>query len=98
MSIVVRYIPEFIDDFNKFSEHDKTLIRTAINKLREKPFSKNEGGYGNIVSIGLSGDLMSVKIIFTDIRIVYKLIKSKDSNSVLLIFASVLNDVTRSVL
>ena len=98
MNLMVRYIPEFVDDFNKFSEHDKTLIRTAINKLREKPFSKNEGGYGSIVSSCHDGELMSVKIIFTDIRIVYKLIRSKDSDSTLLIFASVLNDITRSVL
>ncbi len=98
MNIMVRYLPEFIDDFNKFSDHDKAVLRTAFNKLRENPFPKSEGGYGSIVYSGVDGDLLSVKIIFTDIRIVYKLIKSKDSDSFLMIFAAVLNDVTRSVL
>lgn len=93
MNLLVRYLPEFIDDFNRFSEHDKAVIRTAIDKLCKNPYSKKDGGYGNPVIGNADNGIMSVKIIFTDIRIVYKLMQSKGSQ--LLIFAEVSNDNSR---
>ena len=95
MNVLVRYLPEFVDDFNRFSEHDKTVIRTAIEKLCANPYSKKDGGYGNLISGDGESGIMSVKIIFTDIRIVYKLMKSKDN--MLLIFAQVSNDNSRRI-
>ena len=94
MSITVRYLPRFIDDFNTFSDHDKVIIRTALQKLSENPFSKKDGGYGNIALTDSDGVIMTAKIIFTDIRIVYKMMKSKD-NALLIIYTAVLSDTQR---
>ncbi len=91
MNIIVRYMPQFVDDFNSFSEHDKIIVRTALQKLSENPFPKKEGGYGNPALDQPDGMILTAKIIFTDIRIVYKLMKSKD-NSMLIIYTAVIND------
>lgn len=93
MNIIVRYMPQFIDDFNSFSEHDRIIIRSALQKLSENPFSKKDGGYGNITLKEADGRILTAKIIFTDIRIVYKMMKSKDNN-MLIIYTAVTNDTT----
>lgn len=95
-SIIIRYMPEFVDDFNKYTDHDKKIIRAAIEKLSSNPVSVREGGYGNVVSKNETGSVMCVKIIFTGIRIIYKLMNSADS--MLLIFVSVSNDNIQSAL
>lgn len=93
---LIRYLPEFADDFNRYSDHDKNIIRTAVEKLSANPLSVKDGGYGNVVSVNETGSVMCVKIIFTGIRIIYKLMKSADNN--LLIFVSVSNDNIQSTL
>ena len=91
MNTILRYMPQFVDDFNSFSEHDRIIIRTALQKLSENPFSKKDGGYGNIALKEADGRILTAKIIFTDIRIVYKIMKSKD-NTTLIIYTAVTND------
>ena len=91
MNIIIRYMPQFVDDFNTFSEHDKTVIRTALQKLGKNPFPKKDGGYVHPVIKANDGTILTAKIIFTDIRIVYKLMKSKE-NSTLVIYIAVKND------
>ena len=94
MTIKVRYLREFASDMESFSEHDRALIRAAIIKLRENPFTRSEGGYGKAAAASGSESLLSVKIAAADIRIVYKLIRSRDGESALVIFASAVNDAS----
>ena len=92
MTIKVRYLREFASDMDSFSEHDRALIRAAIIKIRENPFKRSEGGVGKAAAESGNESLLSVKIAAADIRLVYKLIKSKDGESTLIIFASAVND------
>lgn len=94
MNIKVRYLKEFVDDFNSFSEHEKSLIRAAVIKIRENPLKRSEGGVGKPAAESGSESLLSVKIAASSVRIVYKLIKSRDGESALIIFASAVNDNT----
>lgn len=94
MNIKVRYVKEFVDDMASFSEHEKALIRAAIIKIRENPLKVSEGGVGKVASEHENESILSVKISSTPIRIVYKLIKSKDGENALIIFASAVGDST----
>ena len=57
-------------------------------------FKRSEGGYGKAAAESGSESLLSVKIAAADIRIVYKLIRSRDGESALVIFASAVNDAS----
>lgn len=94
MNIKVRYVKEFVDDMAAFTEHEKSLIRAAIIRIRENPLKLSEGGVGKVAVEKGSESILSVKIAAASIRIVYKLIKSKDGESALVIFASAVNDTT----
>ena len=94
MKVMVRYLKEFAADMSTCSEHDKSLIRAAIIKIKENPFKKSEGGVGKAAAESGNESILSVKIAAADIRVVYKLIKSKDGESALVIFASAVNDAT----
>lgn len=98
MNVKVRYLKEFAADVNAYPEHDKSCIRAAIIKIRENPLKRSEGGVGKAACEHGNESLLSVKIAATDIRIVYKLIKSKDGESALVIFASVVSDSTPRVM
>ena len=91
MHIIVRYMPQFVDDFNSFPEQKRIIIRSAIQKLNTNPYPKKNGGYGNVVFKASDGKILNAKILFTDIRIVYKIMKSKN-NSTLVIYTAVTND------
>lgn len=94
MIIKVRYLRDFVDDVNRFSEHEKALVRAALIKIRENPFKKADGGVGRLACESGSESILSVKIAAASIRIVYKIIMSKDGQSALIIFASAVNDAT----
>ena len=94
MNIKVRYVKEFADDMAMYNEHEKALIRAAIIKIRENPFKLSDGGVGKLAVEKGSESILSVKIVSTAIRIVYKLLISKDGQSALIIFASVVSDST----
>lgn len=94
MNIKVRYVKEFVNDMAQFSEHDRSLIRAAIIKIREDPLKRSEGGIGKVAVENGNESILSVKIVSASIRIVYKLIKSKDGESALVIFASAVSDQT----
>ncbi len=94
MNIKVRYVKEFVSDLESFSAHERSLIRAAIIKIRENPLKVSEGGVGKVAVEKGSESILSVKIAAASIRIVYKLIKSKDGESALVIFASAVNDNT----
>lgn len=90
MIIIAKYLPEFISDVKKFQGNDKNIIRCAIDKLRKNPLSKADGGYGKPLDNNKKNGLLSVKIIFTNIRIVYKLIITDDY--ILLLFVQAMTD------
>ncbi|MBQ3969795.1 MAG: hypothetical protein II685_04870 [Clostridia bacterium] len=97
MNCTVKYVPQFIDDFNRLSKQEKLLVRSAIDKIRDNPHSKADGGFGRLLMYFPNECLLTVKIIFTDIRIVYKLIK-QDDESLTVIFAAVMNDTAKSII
>ncbi len=94
MTVKVRYLKEFAADMTNFSEHERSLIRAATLKIRENPFKQSEGGVGKPACENGNSSILSVKIVSAAIRIVYKLIKSKDGESALVIFAAAVNDST----
>ncbi len=94
MNIKVRYVRDFVDDMTMFNDHERALIRAAVLKIRENPFKLSEGGVGKVAAESGNESILSVKIAAASIRIVYKLIKAKDGESALVIFASAVNDAT----
>lgn len=94
MTIKTRYVKQFVDDFGSFTEHERSLVRAALIKIRENPFKRSEGGVGKVAAESGNEALLSVKIAAASIRIVYKLIRSKDGDSALVIFAAAVSDST----
>ena len=94
MNIKVRYVRDFVEDMTMFNEHERSLIRAAVLKIRENPLKLSEGGVGKVAVESGNESILSVKLTAVSLRIVYKLIKSKDGESALVIFASAVSDAT----
>ena len=89
---MIRYHKNIVDDINMLSGNERKIVMDFINKIKENPFKISEGGLGKVAVESEFEKMMSVKADDTGIHIVYKIINSKKSNSILLIFVSVVSD------
>ena len=93
----VLYLPEAAKDVAELSRPQQIIVKKAITKVKENPLPQSEGGYGkplgNKRGMNLA-NLLKIKLRGEGIRIVYKLIRSRDGESALVIFASAVNDAS----
>lgn len=86
----LEFLPQVEKDMKKLDGSQKILVSKALAKVQQNPISIYEGGYGkplgNKNQTDLTG-LYKIKLKNAGIRIVYKLIKTKDSMVVVVIGA-----------
>ncbi len=91
MNMLVRFLPEFAEDVKAFSQHDRSVIKAAVESIIKYPYKdEKDGGYGKPAVSTSNGCVYTAKVFFTDIRIVYKIMHS--NNKTLMVFAAVTSD------
>jgi len=84
----VKYLPEAVRDHNALESSARNQVDKAIRKVSQNPLPKNEGGYGNPLGHyrgrNLTG-LLKIKLKKLGIRIVYDLIREKETMRVIVI-------------
>lgn len=90
MSWKVEYLPEAREDLRILSKDVKTAVLQAIKKVMENPLPKSENGYGNPLGnkpgSKLSG-FLKIKLLKYGIRVVYKLIRTETTMTIVVIGA-----------
>jgi len=92
----VEYLDEARKDLKKLDGSQRLLVRKAIEKVRENPIAKQEGGYGKPLGNKKGNDLsgfLKVKLKKCGIRIVYKLIRTNSRMKIVVIGAREDNEV-----
>lgn len=88
MNWKLEYLPEVEKDLRQLSHSQLLVVRKAIAKVKENPLPQNEGGYGKPLGssrgTNLTG-LLKVKLRGEGIRIVYKLIRTKEEMLIVVI-------------
>lgn len=88
MSWETEYLPEAKKDLKKLDGVNRKIVLKAIKKVQSNPLSIYEGGYGkplgNHQSTKLSG-FLKIKIKNSGHRIVYKIEKSEQSMTIIVI-------------
>ncbi len=92
MNVMVRYHPEYAADIGRLSPLEKAQALSAQKKIIDKPFKRSLGGVGKVISENASESVLTARIAGSDLVFVYKLIRSRDGESLLIIFASAVND------
>lgn len=82
------YDPRAIDDLKKLDGSQVVMVRKAIGKVATNPLPYTEGGLGkplgNHANSALSG-LLKIKLKKLGIRVVYKLVRTKEQMYILVI-------------
>lgn len=82
MNWEVRYLPEVLDDFRALDGSQRILVKKAIEKVSTNPLPDTEDGYGKCLRskdhTQLAG-FLKVKLRGAGLRIVYQLVREKDS-------------------
>ena len=80
MSWLVRFLPEAEKDLHSLSHTQQTMVKKAIEKVKENPLPQREGGFGkplgNKRGVNLS-NMLKIKLRGAGIRVVYRLEKSE---------------------
>lgn len=84
MKLTVRFLPQAAEDLQKFDNCDKRYILSAIEKLTSESLKNAANVYGNPLD-KVSNDLLYVKLMGMDIRIVYQLIPYNDGLIILFV-------------
>ncbi|MCL0081421.1 type II toxin-antitoxin system RelE/ParE family toxin [Peptococcaceae bacterium] len=86
----IEYIKETLNDLIKLDNSQRIKVLKAIKKVSQNPLSKLEGGYGkplgNKGSTRLSG-YFKIKLLKLGIRVIYKVIREKDTMRIIIIYA-----------
>lgn len=86
----VKYLPEALDDLDELDGSQKKLVLKSIEKVRKKPLSQQEGGYGKLLGKRGNTDLtgfLKIKLRASGLRLVYKVIKQEDRMLIVVIGA-----------
>ncbi|MBQ1388360.1 MAG: hypothetical protein IIY78_01915 [Clostridia bacterium] len=92
MTIIVRYHPELVNDIARLTNTEKKLVLSAMSVIAKNPFKRSQGGVGKIICESGNESVLTVKIGGSDITMVYKLVKSRSTDSLLLVFGSAVTD------
>ena len=86
----VQFLPEAEDDLDRLDKSVRGIVLKAIEKVKQNPLPKEEGGYGKPLghkrNIDLSG-FLKIKILNAGVRIVYKLERRENQMVVVVIGA-----------
>lgn len=86
----VKYLPEALDDLDELDGSQRKLVLKSIEKVRKKPLSQQEGGYGKLLgkrgNTNLTG-FLKIKLRASGLRLVYKVIKQEDRMLIVVIGA-----------
>jgi len=92
----VTFIPEAEKDRAKLEISARNQVDKAIRKVSQNPLPKNEGGYGNPLGNkrgkNLTG-LLKIKLKKLGIRVVYDLIREKETMRIIVISIRADNEV-----
>ena len=96
----VDYIPQAANDLNKLDHSNQTVVLKAIDKVSTNPLPLSEGGYGKPLGTKnqskLSG-LLKIKLKKSGIRVIYKLIRTERTMTILIIGIRSDNQVYKEV-
>lgn len=88
MNWSVEYLPEVEKDLKLLSHSRVLIVRKAIEKIRQNPLPQSEGGFGKPLGhknrTNLT-NLLKIKLRGEGIRIVYKLVRSKESMLIIVV-------------
>lgn len=86
----VLFLPEAEDDLDRLDKGIRGIVLKALEKVRQNPLPKEEGGYGKPLghkrNIDLSG-FLKIKILNAGIRIIYKLERRENQMVIVVIGA-----------
>jgi len=86
----VTFLPDAVRDREELVVSARNQIDKAIRKVSQNPLPKSEGGFGNPLGNkqgrNLTG-LLKIKLKKLGIRIVYKLVRSKETMQIIVIAA-----------
>lgn len=86
----VSYLPEADADMSALDGSQRLLVRKAIAKVSKNPVSGDEGGYGKPLGkkgkTNLTG-FLKIKLKGSGLRIVYRLMRVKDTMLIVIIGA-----------
>lgn len=92
MKIIVRYHPEFVEDYESFPEATQRLIDSTIETVRKNPLPETEGGAGKIAASSRDSSILCVRTESEGVSVVYKLIHGKGRENLLVVFAAAVGD------
>ena len=90
MNWEVEYLPEAESDLKSLDGSQRILVLKAIKKVKQKPLSVYEGGYGKPLGNKNGNDLtgfLKVKLKSADLRVVCKVVKQNDKMLIIVIGA-----------
>jgi len=96
MSWKVSYLPETDKDLERLDNSQRLLVLKAITKVSLNPKSKSEGGYGTPLgnrNTARLADLFKIKLKKSGLRIIYKLVRTKETMLVIIVGARADNEV-----
>jgi len=88
MSWSIEFLKEAENDLNKLDNSTKKQVLKGIHKVSQNPLPQNEGGYGK--PLGNKGgtnltNLFKIKFRTIGIRVVYKLVRTDKSMTIIVI-------------
>jgi len=90
MNWKLKYLPEAAKDLKNLAGNQRLMVIKAIDKVLQNPLPISEGGYGKPLGNKQGNDLsgfQKIKLKSAGIRVVYKLIRTKDEMLVVVIGA-----------
>ena len=95
----IKWRQEALDDFKRLDGAQKKMVLKAVDKLSENPLPKSEGGYGsplgNKMGVNLT-NLLKIKLRGAGLRIVYRLIRSENGLTIIVVGAREDEDVYKA--
>lgn len=84
----IRYLDETDEDFQKLDGSQTRRVRKAIDKVRQNPLPRNEGGYG--IALGNKGGVnltgcCEIKLRGEGLRAIYKLTRTQLEMTVIIV-------------
>ena len=90
MSYQVEYTEKSEGDLKALSKTQARQVRKVIDRVAQNPLPRNEGGYGTPLGHKRGRDLTGlcrIKLLKLGIRVVYKVIRDKETMKIIVIAA-----------
>ena len=84
----ISYFDEALEDLKKMDNSQRKQVLKAIDKVKTNPLPQNEGGYGKPLGNKRGNNLTNlykIKLKKTGIRVVYQIIRVKDTMEIIIV-------------